>query len=117
VSRPLPCIAPGITSALTDNEMFKAANVAVDTFNSAVFKRDLKELARCFYADQSYWRDMVALTSHIRTFRSPSVIAESFLETKAMRDCEKLEFVTAKFVSISPTLVSIILFKCIARQS
>ncbi|KAI1073739.1 FAD/NAD(P)-binding domain-containing protein [Whalleya microplaca] len=106
--QPLPFIAPGTVdpTVMGDKEASKQASAVLDEFNLALETNDAKKLEMCFFGDQAYWRDILALTSHLRTFMTPGVIATALLETKKLREATggmKLEGV-ANFVSVSPVL-------------
>ncbi|KAL4744237.1 hypothetical protein BDW72DRAFT_209155 [Aspergillus terricola var. indicus] len=84
---PLPALTPGsIDPGSMDGE--KATTYArgvLNQFNAALAASDAEALKSCFYADQAYWKDQLALTWHLRTFRGPGTIATSFLETARLR--------------------------------
>jgi hypothetical protein len=65
-------------------------------------------LESCFYADQAFWKDQLALTYHLRTFKTPGVISASLLETKKLRSLSKGIAVdgAALFLPATPGLVS-----------
>ena len=64
-------------------------------------------LAKLFFRDQSYWRDIMALTYHIRTIRDAGPIVSAFTETRRQRRASRLEFVedSALYMPVTPTLV------------
>lgn len=107
---PLPTIAPGTVdpAGLSDEEATKQALAALNTFNAALETDNVESLASVFYDDQAFWRDQLALTYHIRTFASPSVVAAALLETKKLRGwAGGFKLVgTAKFITANPNLVS-----------
>lgn len=79
----------------------------MDAFNTVLTNNDAAALQACFFPAQSYWKDSLALTYHLRTFRGPEVIAKNLLATKEARQCNpvwKLE--GAVFVPATPALVS-----------
>lgn len=79
----------------------------LDAFNKAVCDDDADSLAACFYTEQAYWRDLVAMTAHFRTFTKPNTIANSFLETIKLRHyADDMKLVSAIFVAENPELVS-----------
>ncbi|CAI7632016.1 unnamed protein product [Penicillium glandicola] len=84
---PLPLLTPGlIDPALTaGDEPSKQAQVVLDNLNSALARDDAEALEDCFLKDQAYWKDQLALTYHLRTFRTPGIIAASLLETNKLR--------------------------------
>ncbi|KAL0261574.1 hypothetical protein SLS55_003004 [Diplodia seriata] len=84
----------------------RQALAVLEPFNNALLANDAEGLKECFYADQAYWKDQLALTYHLRTFTGSDTIVASLLETKALRQITagiKLE--TAKFIPATPTLV------------
>ncbi|ROW18112.1 hypothetical protein VPNG_00180 [Cytospora leucostoma] len=105
---PLPNIAPGTVdpAGLSEEEATKQALAALSTFNAALESDNAEGLAGVFYDSQAFWRDQLALTYHIRTFASPSVVAAALLETKKLRGWTGgLKLVgTAKFAIAGPTL-------------
>ena len=85
--QPLPNLIPGLIdpASMAGDEATNQAQVVLGRLNSALAEDDAKMLESCFYADQAYWKDQLALTYHLRTFSLPGVIAASLLETKALR--------------------------------
>jgi hypothetical protein len=84
------------------------ARTVLDTFNAALASNDAEKLASCFYEEQAYWRDIVALTSHLRTIERPRVVAAALLKMIALRGLTG-EFELAGdpyFAVISPVMVS-----------
>ncbi|KAL3433677.1 hypothetical protein BDV09DRAFT_186420 [Aspergillus tetrazonus] len=83
---PLPVLTPSpIDPGSIDGE--KATSYArgvLDRLNAPLAANDAEALESCFYADQAYWKDQLALTWLLRTFRCPGTIAASFLETAAV---------------------------------
>ncbi|KAM0550363.1 hypothetical protein ACHAO7_005493 [Fusarium culmorum] len=104
---PIPVISPktvNLISFKTRHEL-EQASVVVDMFNTALTNNDAAALQACFFPAQGYWKDSLALTYHLRTFRRPKVIAKCLLETKAAIQCNsvwKLE--GAVFVPATPVL-------------
>ncbi|GKU06592.1 unnamed protein product [Fusarium langsethiae] len=104
---PIPAVSPsiaGLISFATRSEL-EQASIVVDAFNSALANNDSVALQACFYPKQAYWKDSLALTYHLRTFRNPEVIAKNFFKTKEARRCKatwKLE--GAVFVPTTPFL-------------
>lgn len=75
--------------------------------NAALAAEDAEKLKTCFFPEQAYWRDQLALTYHLRTFATPAVVAASLLETKKLRELTegiKLEGVP-QFIPATPVLV------------
>lgn len=90
VYRPLPKIAPGtVDPAALSGDVPKArAQALLDTLNAALASNDAEKVAGCFYPEQAFWRDIIALTSHLRTFAMPRVIAAALLRLKSLRGIE-----------------------------
>jgi hypothetical protein len=107
---PLPTLAPGLVDPelMAGDAATKQANIVLSRFNAALASNDATELESCFYADQAFWKDQLALTYHLRTFQSPSIIAESLLKTEKLRGVSKGIAVdgAALFLPATPVLVS-----------
>ncbi|PYI09585.1 monooxygenase [Aspergillus sclerotiicarbonarius CBS 121057] len=84
---PLPTLTPGLIdpSSMAGDEATTQARAILTRLNTALATDDAKTLQSCFYADQAYWKDQLALTWHLRTFSSPGTIAASLLETAKLR--------------------------------
>lgn len=106
---PLPVIPPGTVdpASMGGDEPTKQALAVLEELNTALAANDTKLLESCFYADQAYWKDQLALTYHMRTFASRDVIVASLLETKKLRKLtEAFELKgTAHFIPVTPVLV------------
>lgn len=106
---PLPVLTPSpIDPGSIDGE--KATSYArgvLDRLNAALAANDAEALESCFYADQAYWKDQLALTWHLRTFRCPGTIAASFLETARLRNLSSGITIDgeAVFLPATPALV------------
>lgn len=106
---PLPVIPPGTVdpASMAGDEPTKQALAVLKTFNAALAADHADALESCFFAEQAYWKDHLALTYHMRTFYSPGIIASALLETKKLRDIAgeiKLEG-AANFIPATPVLV------------
>ena len=86
VSKPLPSIPLGTIDPNLMNATATAASakMVVDAFNAAISSGKVEKLADCFYA-QAYWRDIVALTSHLRTLDDSQAIATALAELIDLR--------------------------------
>lgn len=107
---PLPVIVPGTIdpASIGGSEALKATLGVLNEFNAALAAEDTGTLRDCFFPEQAYWRDQLALTYHLRTFATPAVVATSLLETKKLRaltESIKLEG-APQFVPATPVLVS-----------
>lgn len=107
---PLPVIAPGTvdSDAMGGSEPLKAALTVLDEFNAALAADDAEKLKTCFFPEQAYWKDQLALTYHLRTFATPSAVAASFLETKKLRGLTEGIKIKGdpQFIPATPVLVS-----------
>lgn len=107
---PLPALVPGLvdSESMAGNVATEQANIVLSRFNAALANNDAASLEACFYADQAFWKDQLALTYHLRTFKTPGVIAASLLETDKLRNISKGIAVdgAAVFLPASPVLVS-----------
>jgi len=102
--QPLPVIPPGTVhhAFMPDDGPTKQALVVLKKFNAAVVKSDAKELRDCFFPDQAYWKDVLALTYHLRTFTTVEAIVPAFLETKDLRGIDgDIKLVEAHLVPAS----------------
>ncbi|CAF3616981.1 unnamed protein product [Fusarium graminearum] len=104
---PIPVVSPKTVSLISfkTHDELEQTSVVVDAFNTVLTNNDAAALQACFFPAQSYWKDSLALTYHLRTFRGPEVIAKNLLATKEARQCNpvwKLE--GAVFVPATPAL-------------
>lgn len=63
----------------------KLASPILSKFNASLTADNAAELASCFFDEQAWWKDQLALTYHLRTFTRPSVIAAALLDTSKLR--------------------------------
>lgn len=84
---PLPLLAPGMIDpgSMAGDEPTKQAQVVLDNLNSALARNDVEALKDCFWKDQAYWKDQLALTYHLRTFKTTGTISASLLDTNKLR--------------------------------
>jgi hypothetical protein len=110
ISKPLPKVPPNAVNpeSMDPGSVMTQAKIAVKNFNAALSADDPEMLASCFYAEQAYWRDIVALTSHLRTFDIPRVVAAALSETISLRKLVgQVEMVSVPhFTVMSPFMVS-----------
>lgn len=106
---PLPLLAPGMIDpgSMTGDEPIKQVQVVLDNLNSALARNDAEALKDCFWKDQAYWKDQLALTYHLRTFKTPDIIAASLLDTNKLRTIKGDITVDGKaiFLPATPVLV------------
>ena len=107
--RPLPFITPGtVKPDLGNDEIMKQVGSVLSNVNAALENGDAPALEQCFFSDQAHWRDILALTSHLRTFSTPAGIVGALLATKKLSGFSgglRLQG-EPKFVPATPVLVS-----------
>lgn len=112
ISRPLPKVAPGTVdpAAMSAEVALMQAKEVFEAFNLALARKDQDALADCFYPDpgQAHWRDIVALTSHLRTFTEARNVAAALLETTSRCGLSGSIECTGKaqFAVVNPVMVS-----------
>ncbi|TDZ15099.1 putative indole-3-pyruvate monooxygenase YUCCA10 [Colletotrichum orbiculare MAFF 240422] len=82
---------------------------AVREVSEALQKQSHQGLARLFSGDvigetTSYWKDTLALTAHLRTFRGNRTIASALLELHDLRQVSTLQFAHAQVLAASDDL-------------
>ncbi|KAG9566874.1 hypothetical protein KCU71_g3187, partial [Aureobasidium melanogenum] len=92
--------------SMSSLEATSTARTALEQFDVALEANSTKELEKCFFPEQAFWKDQLALTWHLRTFISPAQIVKDLLETKNLRDITgSFEIIgEAQFVQAGPTL-------------
>ncbi|RSL62706.1 hypothetical protein CEP53_004686 [Fusarium sp. AF-6] len=91
--------------SLPDESATEQALTVLTAFKAALAVEDSNTLQSLFFAEQAYWKDILALTYHLRTFFTPEVIVANFLQTKKLRGVTtewKLEGAT--FIPATPAL-------------
>ncbi|KAK7979622.1 hypothetical protein PG989_012079 [Apiospora arundinis] len=115
---PLPTIAPDICAddPVSDDDIATAKSRDIlEGLNQALGVKDVDKIAQCFFAEQAYWRDQIALTWHLRTFSKRQVIAASLLETSTLRRVTgdgfaiegQAHFIPALVRDLEPSLYSV----------
>ncbi|KAH0370707.1 hypothetical protein KCU65_g2268, partial [Aureobasidium melanogenum] len=96
--------------SMSSSEVTSAARNALEQFNTALHANNTEELEKCFFPEQTFWKDQLALTWHLRTFISAPQIATDLLETKKLRDITGDFEVRgeAQFVQAGPNLTFIV---------
>ncbi|KAI9712011.1 MAG: hypothetical protein M1820_001719 [Bogoriella megaspora] len=111
VSRPLPKVVPGTVdpASMSGGAATVQVRAVLEEFNAALATNDVEKLAGCFYIEQAFWRDMVALTSHLRTFTTSRVVAAALLQTTVLRNLsDRIRLAgDAHFVVINPVMMFI----------
>ncbi|RSL52688.1 hypothetical protein CEP54_010767 [Fusarium duplospermum] len=105
--RPVPVLDQEIVAlvSLPGDSATEQALAVLNAFKAAVAAEDPNALQSLFFAEQAYWKDILALTCHLRTFFTPEVIVTNFLQTKKLRGVTtewKLEGAT--FIPATPAL-------------
>lgn len=110
IQHPLPLLAPGIIdpASMVGDEPTKQAQAVLDKLNTALARNDPEALEDCFWKDRAYWKDQLALTYHLRTFKTPDIISASLLETNKLRAIKGDITIDggAMFIPATPVLVS-----------
>ncbi|RSM07187.1 hypothetical protein CDV31_008740 [Fusarium ambrosium] len=107
--RLIPVLPPDTLAliSLKEDETRKQALGVLDSLNAALAANDADALERCFFSEQAYWKDTLALTYHLRTFFTPRIIAANLLETRRLRGINgRLELDAAVFTPAAPTLLT-----------
>jgi hypothetical protein len=83
----LPKIVPGTIdpAAMMGDLPATHTQAVLDTLNAALSSNDADKLSGCFFPEQAFWRDIVALTSSLRTFIQPDVVAAALLQMKSLQ--------------------------------
>ncbi|EXL99197.1 hypothetical protein FOIG_09065 [Fusarium odoratissimum NRRL 54006] len=104
---PIPVLPLKIVEKISfeDVDPSGQATAVVKTFHDALRESDIQALQDCFFADQSYWKDALVFTYHLRTFYTPSVISANLLETNKSRGpTMRWNMESAIFVAATPVL-------------
>lgn len=109
-NHPIPKILPGLVdpAIMAGDAAMQQVRSVLNQLNNALATDKFEKLRGCFFPSQTYWKDQLALTYHLRTFSTPGIVAASLLETKAMRNVvgEIVADGEAQFIPVMPTLVS-----------
>jgi hypothetical protein len=107
IYQPLPKL-----TTVVDWDALDAATTAeqvLGRFSKALERADKNAIADTFLAHRSsYWRDTLAFTSHLRTFKDREVIALALIELNQQRRIDGIALTPglAEIVTLSETLVS-----------
>ncbi|KAI1409052.1 hypothetical protein F5Y13DRAFT_171064 [Hypoxylon sp. FL1857] len=111
IYKPLPKVTPGTVdpSVMTGDVPTTRARAVVDAFSDALLSNDAEKLAGCFFPEQAFWRDIVALTSHLRSISMPKAVAAALIHTKNSQGiADKVKLAgEAHFVVINPVMMFI----------
>ncbi|KAH9203185.1 hypothetical protein DL95DRAFT_350116 [Leptodontidium sp. 2 PMI_412] len=102
--RPFPIISRLPTDA-SDKASDLIENILVK-LGCAMEKCDVSELSSLFFTDQAYWRDTLALTYHLRTFKNRDAIASALLELGPKREVCSIQILpdSPALICAGPTL-------------
>lgn len=105
IYQPLPKVTAKVDWDALD--VSTAAEQVVRGFSTALERADKNDFAGTFLAQQSYWRDALAITSHLRTFKDRDVIALVLTELNQQRGINGIAIIpgSAQVVAVSETLV------------
>lgn len=102
---------PNLTAVIDWDALDVAATAegVVTGFSTVLESTDKNALGNVFLAHQAYWRDTLAVTSHMRTFKDREVIAAILIELKNKRLIHSISIVpaSAQIGAASNTLVSL----------
>jgi hypothetical protein len=105
----LPVLTPVSAELIPQDDVAtQQARVALQEFNIAMAANDTEALKDCFFGEQAFWKDQLALTWYLRTLISPAKIVPALLETTKQRDITG-EFEMdgeAQFAQVGPHLVN-----------
>lgn len=106
IYQPLPKLTASVDWNVLDAST--TAEQVVRGFSTALEGADTKAFADHFLAHQSYWRDTLAITSHLRTFKDRDVIALVLTEQNRQRHIHGITITpgSTQIVVASGTLVS-----------
>ncbi|KAJ4397786.1 hypothetical protein N0V93_002023 [Gnomoniopsis smithogilvyi] len=80
---------------------------ALQSLTEALTSKDLSQIKSCFHPTQAYWRDLLALTWHLRTFNDAPSIAPALLhltQQRGWRGSFTVDSKSVKDVTVSPVL-------------
>ena len=106
IYQPLPKLTAVIDWETLDSSV--ATEQVLRSFAKALETADTNALGDVFLTCQSFWRDTLAVTSHLRTFKSREVIASVLTSLNNKRRIHGIALIpgTAQVVVVSETLVS-----------
>ncbi|CAN8101232.1 unnamed protein product [Discula destructiva] len=106
IYRPFPPLPASLPPPAETNAPALITN-ALGSLTAALQAGDVTQLKACFLASQAYWRDILALTWHLRTFNDGLGIAPSLLALARQRGWDgRVEIDTKNLadVTVSPEL-------------
>lgn len=106
IYRPLPSVS--LPEGTPTPDPTAICTEVLSSLCDALSAEDVNKVKECFYDEQSYWRDQLALTFHYRTFKDRDVIAKTLVERTSGNKIDNLMVLpgTARLTPAGPTLVS-----------
>lgn len=107
IYRPLPVVSL-LADAPTPDPMQVCTDILTTLFEGLA-SGDVAKVKDCFYAEQSYWRDSLALTYHFRTFNDRETISHALVDRATVAKTGGVVVYpgTARLTPAGPTLVSL----------
>lgn len=106
VYRPFPSL-PAKLPASTDLDAPSLITTVLESLTDALTSQDLGQVKSCFHPTQSYWRDLLAFTWHLRTLNDAPSIAPALLhltQQRAWRGSFTVDPKSVRDVTVSPVL-------------
>lgn len=91
VYRPFPTLPENLPASSNIDDPASLVNEALTSLSVALGGGDVGRVRACFLTQQSYWRDILAFTWHLRTFCDRGSIAPALVELASVR-CSDQEF-------------------------
>lgn len=104
---------PETTKILTCWDTFdapKAARDVVAELSAALQQKDYQAVRGLFAVQSSHWKDTLALTAHLRSFKGRDTIASALSELHDLRKVQNFQFDEVKIVTATDDLVRFALF-------
>ena len=109
IFRPLPSVHDFPAKATIDSDAEEICSTVLSMLSGSVQgSQSTPRLEDLFLRDGAYWRDTLAFTYHLRTFKSRKEIARAFRDLNPRRQSFSFEIIpgSTKPVSAGPSLVS-----------
>lgn len=106
VYRPFPTLPTNLAPS-SDLNAPALITTALQSLTDALTSKDISQIKSCFHPTQAYWRDLLALTWHLRTFNDAPSIAPALLhltQQRAWRGSFTVNPQSIKEVTVSPAL-------------
>lgn len=105
IYRPLPVVSLPVDASSPDPSDICAE--VLQALFEGLSEGNVNKVKNCFYDEQCYWRDQLALTYHFRTFKDKECISKALVERAAISKPGSVAVApgTARLTSAGPTLV------------